>query len=75
MQHFLKLRTRRKLKKFLEALIISSGVILLWRGIWMIADIYLFPHNAFLSGITSVIIGILILILTESLVSQLSGDD
>lgn len=54
---------------------VGSGVILFWRGIWLITDVYLFPSNHLWSGIASIIIGIMILVFTKSLVSQLVGED
>jgi hypothetical protein len=37
------------------------GVILVWRGIWVLTDRYLFPDNPDVSAIISIILGIIIL--------------
>ena len=50
------------MRKYLRALLIAVGAILLWRGIWTLADLYLFPHKMWISGIISVIIGLALLI-------------
>jgi len=36
-----------------------------WRGIWHLADLYLFPNNEVLSSIISMVIGIILLYLPE----------
>jgi len=46
-------------------IIIAIGVVLVWRGVWHMADMYLFPNNPLLSNIVSLVIGILILYLPD----------
>ncbi|MBI4018854.1 MAG: hypothetical protein HY364_01205 [Candidatus Aenigmarchaeota archaeon] len=50
--------------KLLFALVISFGIILFWRGVWGLLDIYLFPANLETSFWISAIAGVGILIVT-----------
>ncbi len=63
-------KIRKKLSRYpiFYALIGSIGIVLLWRGVWMIAD------DLGLSGLISVIFGVLILSATGLLVSFFIGD-
>ena len=53
------------------AVLIATSVILFWRGAWGLMDLFLFPHNALLSYISSVVLGIAILVITHKLVDEL----
>jgi hypothetical protein len=54
---------KRDWKKISFAIIIAFAVISFWRGIWGLMDIYLFPTNETLSLLSSVVIGVAILII------------
>jgi len=56
----------------LYALLIATSMVMLWRGVWGLLDIYLFPQNRTISYILSVIIGILILSVTGKIVKKLT---
>ena len=62
---------KRIVKKFehnhhiFAALLVGSALVLMWRGIWNLADIYLFPNQDFLSAIISILIGFLILYMRD----------
>ena len=47
------------------ALLVGFALILFWRGVWMLADLYLLPDNPTISAIASIIIGILILYIRD----------
>jgi len=47
------------------ALLIGTAIVLLWRGIWNLADLYLFPGQDVLSSIISISIGFFILYLRD----------
>ncbi|MFH1248558.1 MAG: hypothetical protein V1660_00205 [archaeon] len=49
----------------LAALIIGSSIVLFWRGVWILADFYLFPGQDFLSAILSILIGFVVLYLRD----------
>ncbi len=61
-------------KSRLEAFLVGSAIILFWRGIWNLADNYLFPDHATLSSLASLGIGIGILVLTRHFVNQFIDD-
>lgn len=50
----------------LKYIIIAIGIIFVWRGIWGLADIYIFPESPALSFIASIITGIIILLLIDT---------
>lgn len=54
-------------------IIIAIGVVLVWRGVWNIADMYVFPNNPLLSNIISLVVGILILYLPDGTLEHLGG--
>jgi hypothetical protein len=41
------------------------GVVLVWRGVWYIADMFLLPANELLSAVASIAIGVLALIFID----------
>ena len=49
----------------LTALILGSGIVFIWRGIWNLADIYLFPGQDVASAIASFIIGFFVLYIPD----------
>ena len=61
----------KKTKDVLRTIIVALAIVLFWRGIWGLADLYLFPKNYTLSCIISIIAGILILYETETLTGKL----
>ena len=64
-------KIRRKLSRcpIIYALVGSVGIILLWRGVWMTADMF-----NFMTGPVSVIIGTVTLLLVGLFVSFFIGD-
>ncbi len=72
---FRKNPTRRDLwESRFEAFLVGAGIILFWRGIWGLADTYIFPNHATLSAVVSMLIGMGILILTRNFVNQFIDD-
>ncbi len=57
-KHILRKKTERHLG---EALLIDVGAIMIWRGVWGLMDLYLFPERAQLSFVISIIAGLLLL--------------
>jgi hypothetical protein len=53
------------LSQNLKFLAIAVGVVFVWRGVWGLADEYLFPDYKTLSFIASILIGILILLFVD----------
>lgn len=58
----------------LEAFLVGAAIILFWRGIWNLADEYLFPDHPTLSAFASLTIGMGILILSKNFVNQFIDD-
>ena len=54
------------IKSNLKLLILAVAIVAVWRGVWGLMDIYLFPNNEILSFSISIIIGVLILYFHES---------
>ena len=52
---------KTKCREALNVFIMLTAVILIWRGIWGLADLYLFSEDRTLSLFFSVVIGLLIL--------------
>ncbi len=60
-------------KRF-EAFFMGAAIILFWRGIWNLADHYLFPDNSNLSAFASLLIGMWLMILMRGFVNQFLDD-
>jgi hypothetical protein len=58
----------------LYALIVGLAVILYWRGIWGLADVYLFPDNSALSFSVSAILGIVLLFINDFKLDEIERD-
>ncbi|MCF7846248.1 MAG: hypothetical protein K9L85_03335 [Candidatus Peribacteraceae bacterium] len=56
---------------FAPTLITAIGVVMVWRGVWFLLDLYLLPDKPTLSGITSLIIGLAILYLPNGKIDDL----
>ena len=53
------------LKKSLYYLITGIGIVIFWRGIWGLTDLYLYPDQPALSHVISLLAGMLILYLND----------
>ncbi len=60
-----KLNKLKKHHQLLYSLIISIGIVAIWRGLWMILDTVLFPTNVWLSVSSSILFGIIIITITH----------
>ena len=70
-------RRMRYLKKHHQAwfaLIISLGLIFVWRGLWNLIDHYWFPDQLFWSNASGVVVGVIVLYLAHKLLNLLTGD-
>jgi hypothetical protein len=50
-------------RKNLRIIIDVVAIIIIWRGIWGILDLFIFPNNPLLSYLTSTIFGFALLLL------------
>ncbi|MEY4768770.1 MAG: hypothetical protein RL637_1409 [Pseudomonadota bacterium] len=55
----------KNLHPIINAVIVMCAIIMLWRGIWGLADLYLFPNSPTLSYLLSIVIGGLVLYLDD----------
>jgi hypothetical protein len=70
-------RRMRRLKRHHQswfALIISVGLVFVWRGLWNLTDLLWFPHDPLWSNISGIILGGIILFLAHKLLNLLTGD-
>lgn len=63
-----KIKSRLSDRPILYAAVAAIGIVLLWRGIWMIAD------DIGVSGWTSAIVGVAVLLITGVFVSAFVGN-
>jgi hypothetical protein len=68
MNKFIK-KLLRKFKKFKEnhnsninILIECVAIIMIWRGVWDLLEMYILPENQLVSNITCIIVGIIVLL-------------
>lgn len=58
-------------EKRIYAVVVAFAVIAFWRGCWGLMDEYLFPANYELSLWISLIVGIIVLMATHHIISEL----
>ncbi len=61
----------RHIKEVSQTLLIAFAIVLFWRGMWGLLDIYLYPHNLVLSYAISIAAGVVILYATQNLLKRL----
>ena len=61
----------KTLRKNIHFLVIGIGVILIWRGVWGLADVLLFPKNQLISFSVSIVMGIIILVIKHEKLNDL----
>lgn len=66
-----KIKKTRPAKQVLFAILIAFAVVSFWRGVWGLMDEFLFPNNHNLSLITSVVVGLIILVFTRHAIKEL----
>jgi len=47
----------------LNSILIGTAIVLFWRGMWGVLDMYLFPNNDAVSYAISTLLGILVLVI------------
>lgn len=67
-----KLGDLKKHHQLIFSLIIMSGMISLWRGIWGLLDMYLMPNNPTMSYILSALLGIGVISATHYTIDKLT---
>lgn len=67
--HFIHLKKHHQV---LFAIIITCGIIFVWRGIWDLIRSYWFPKNLLFSDISGIIIGLILLYLSHEISKKLA---
>ncbi|MFH1218727.1 MAG: hypothetical protein V1679_02710 [Candidatus Peregrinibacteria bacterium] len=52
-------------------LLVVTGVVFVWRGLWNLMDLYLFPDMPILSNILGILLGLLLLLLPDEDIKEL----
>jgi hypothetical protein len=61
----------KKLHPTINAIVIIIAIIMFWRGVWGLIDLYLFPGSPTFSHLLSIALGALILYLDDFSVKDL----
>lgn len=56
---------------FFEILVVTVGVVMVWRGVWNFMDMYVFPGHPELSNAVSIITGLVLLYLPDGNIDEL----
>lgn len=64
-------KEKRTFSKVMDTLLVALAIVLFWRGVWGLMDLYLFPKNLTISYMSSLAIGIVILYSTKRLMKYL----
>ena len=70
---FHKFQHLKKHHQAIFALVISAGVIFVWRGLWNLIDYLWLVNYPIWSYITGIVIGLIILYLSHKIISELAG--
>ena len=54
-------------KHLVHTVLIAVGVVCFWRGAWGLMDLYLFPNKLVLSYSIALLVGLIMLVVTESI--------
>ena len=61
----------KELHPTVNAIVVVIAIIMFWRGIWGLIDLYLFPDSPTFSHLLSIILGALILYLDDFSIKNL----
>ena len=59
------------IKRHFKFLALAAGVILVWRGLWALADMYLVVNHPLVSALLSIALGVAILSVTDRKLNDL----
>ena len=62
---------KKKTSSTLKVLLIGTAAVLFWRGVWGLMDLYVFPNHALSSYVSSLVVGIAVLLATNKLGDEL----
>ena len=58
-----KIRKYLSTRKNLRIIIDLLGIVIVWRGIWGLLDLFVFPENQLLSCLASIVLGFIFLLI------------
>lgn len=61
----------RPSKKFFTEMLAIIAIVLIWRGLWNLLDMYVFPENPILSNLISLVLGTLLIYLPNKDLKEL----
>jgi len=61
----------KNIKNNFRLFILAVAIVAVWRGVWGIMDLYLFPENPLLGLSTSILIGLAILYMNDHKLNEL----
>lgn len=61
----------KHMRSNLKLFFLAVGVVSVWRGVWGLSDIYLFPNEPVLSFVLSTIVGLAIIYLNDRKINEL----
>ncbi len=62
---------RKKVKKNLNIIIVCVCIIMIWRAVWDMCDLFIFPDNQILSDIICFVIWIVVLLIDDGKLEEL----
>jgi hypothetical protein len=62
---------RKKVKKNLNIIIVCICIIMIWRAVWDMCDLFIFPDNQILSDIICFVIWIVVLLIDDGKLEEL----
>ena len=65
------IKLRRQTESNLNTFLVVVAIVLIWRGVWWLVDIYVLPHRPVLSLIIGLFVGIIILYLDDKKIKEL----
>ena len=71
---YMKIKSLRKRRTNINILITTMAVVMIWRGVWGIMDIYLFPDQPFLSYLFSLLLGTFLLFVDNEELDELESN-
>jgi len=55
--------------------VVCVAIVMIWRWLWNILDMYIFPNHPFLSDLFCIVIGIAILLIDDGKLWELQEED
>ncbi|MDD3263151.1 MAG: hypothetical protein PHR61_04925 [Candidatus Absconditabacteria bacterium] len=70
---YMKIKKLRKNRTNINILVTTMAIVMIWRGVWGLLDMFVFPNNPFFSYLISVFLGILLLFIDNEELDELES--